>query len=176
MSTDWYVMRTIPGKEQEAIELTEKKISHKLWDCCRILRKQQLFRIHGEYTVSKKEMFPGYIFIRTKHPEMLTEELKKSREFPQLIGNQQIAIVPVEPDDLRFLESVCGQELTHDMKLSTVEVDNEGQVQNADGVLKPYVGRITRQRLRHRYVTANVVLFNRQENILFGIRMDGDPE
>lgn len=42
------------------------------------------------------------------------------------------------------------------------------------GALKPYVGRIIRQ--RHRYVTAEVPLFNRIENVLFGIRLEGDPE
>ena len=64
----------------------------------------------------------------------------------------------------------------HDMKLSTVEVDDEGQVKSAAGVLKPYLNQITRQRLRHRYVTARVRLFNRQEDVLFGIRMEGDPK
>ncbi|GFI48956.1 hypothetical protein IMSAGC020_00151 [Lachnospiraceae bacterium] len=83
--------------------------------------------------------------------------------------------MPVEGEDLRFLENVCGRNLAHDMRLSTVCVDEEGQVRSATGALKPYVGRITRQRLRHRYVTAEVPLFNRKENVLFGIRVDGDP-
>lgn len=105
----------------------------------------------------------------------MAEELKKARQFPHLVGNQGDNLVPVEDKDLRFLENVCGKELAHDMRLSTVRVDEGGQVQNASGALEPYVGWITRQRLRHRYVTAEVPLFNRRENVLFGIRLDGDP-
>lgn len=176
MNTNWCVMRTIPGKEAEAAALMEKKISRKLWDFLRILRKQQLFRTKGMYLLSKKEMFPGYIFVHTESPKELKKELEKSRQFLQLVGSRRIDIVPVEPKDLKFLEDVCGENLAHDMKLSTVQVDGEGQVKSAAGALEPYLNHITRQRLRHRYVTARVSLFNRQEDVLFGIRVEGDPK
>lgn len=171
----WYVMRTIKGKEQDAASLLDRRIDHTLWQSCRILKKQQLFRTQGSYLLSRKDMFPGYIFIYTEFSMELAEELKKSRKFPQLVGNQLDGLVPVEEADLYFLENVCGKNLGHDMGLSTVQVDGKGCVQSANGALKPYVGRIIRQRLRHRYVTAEVPLFNRCENVLFGIRMEGDP-
>ena len=175
MNEKWHVMRTIPGKESEAVALMESKINRALWQDCRILKKQQLFRTQGRYLLSRKDMFPGYIFVHTEFPDELRDELRKARQFPQLVGSQMEELVPVEKDDLLFLEKVCGKELTHDMRLSTVQVDEAGLVRSASGALKSYVGRITRQRLRHRYVTAEVLLFNRRENVLFGIRMDGDP-
>lgn len=175
MNRKWHVMRTIPGREPEAAALLERKVSHILWSDCRILKKQQLFRMQGSYFLSRKDMFPGYIFVCTKFPEELVGELRKAREFPQLVGNQMKEMIPIEEMDLHFLENVCGKDLVHDMWLSTVRVDDDGQVRSASGALEPYVGRITRQRLRHRYVTAEVPLFNRVENILFGIRVEGDP-
>jgi transcription antitermination factor NusG len=175
MDRRWHVMRTIPGKEAEMTDLLERKVNHELWRDCRILRKQQLFRTQGRYLLGRKNMFPGYIFINTEFPKELEKELRKARQFPKLLGSAAGDIVPVEEEDLRFLEDVCGRDLAHDMRLSTVRVDEEGQVRSASGALKPYVGRITRQRLRHRYVTAEVPLFNRRENVLFGIRVDGDP-
>lgn len=195
----WYVLRTVPGYEQEAAELMEKKISRKLWEQCRILKKQQLFRTQGKYLLSRKDLFPGYVFVRTGSPGELAKELARAKRFPQMVGNYRADIVlaarnncradialaardncradfvPVEPEDLHFLENVCGKDLEHEMRLSTVRVDEEGQVQSAVGVLEPYVGRITRQRLRHRYVTAEVPLFSRLAEVLFGIRIDGDP-
>lgn len=178
MSADWYVMRAIPGKETDAVMILEKKIERRLWIQCRILKKQQLFRSQGRYLLSRKELFPGYVFIETETPENLMEELQKAKKFPQIIGNRNdrnVQFVPVEEKDLWFLKNVCGRELEHDMWLSTVRVDGEGRVESATGALRPYLGRITRQRLRHRYVTAEVPLFNRVENILFGIRIKGDP-
>ncbi len=171
----WYVMRTVLGKEQEACALVEKKIDQSLWECCRILKKQQLFRTQGRYLLCRKEMFPGYIFVETRFPGELAEELQKARQFPQLIRSGRAELVSIEPEDLRFLINVCGRKLAQDMKLSTVEVDEKGQVKSAAGVLAPYLNQITRQRLRHRYVMARVQLFNRQEEVLFGIRMEGDP-
>jgi len=175
MNRKWFVIHTFPGREAQAAALVERKISHVLWQDCRILKKQQLFRVQGKYLLSRKDMFPGYIFICTEFPTELSEELGKARQFPQLVGGVMDGLVPVEDEDLHFLENVCGKELTHDMRLSTVQVDEAGQVRSASGALEPYIGKITRQRLRHRYVTAEVPLFNRQENVLFGIRMAGDP-
>lgn len=173
---DWYVMHTVPGKEKEAVELLEKKIDHKLWESCRVLRKQQLFRIRGSYVLSRKEMFPGYIFIATAAPKLLLEELKKARSFPQIIGDTKEEIAAVEQEDLVFLRNVCGDELEQDMELSTVQVDSEGHVVETTGVLKPYLGNVVRQRLRQRYVIAKVPLFQREEEVLFGIRLDGDEK
>jgi len=175
MNRKWYVLRTIPGKEPEAAELLAGKLSHTLWQACRILKKQQLFRTQGGYLLSRKDMFPGYLFICTDSPQELAKELKKARQFPQLTGSPAEELIPIEDEDLKFLEHVCGKDLEHDMGLSTVRVDGQGQVESARGALEPYIGRITRQRLRHRYVTAEVPLFNRRENVLFGIRLDGDP-
>ena len=175
MDRRWHVMRTIPGKEAEMTDLLERKVNHELWRDCRILRKQQLFRTQGRYLLGRKDMFPGYIFIETTSPKDLEKELQKARLFPQLIGNGEAELVPIEPEDFLFLENVCGTKLANDMRLSTVSVDREGKVKSAAGALKPYIGRITRQRLRHRYVTAEVQLFNRVENVLFGIRVEGDP-
>lgn len=175
MNRKWYVMCTIPGKEPEAAALLVRKVSRTLWQDCRILKKQQLFRTQGIYLLTRKDLFPGYLFIHTDCPEELAKELQKSRPFPQLICGKTENLVPIEDEDLKFLKHVCGRDLAHDMRLSTVRVDGQGQVRSATGALEPYIGRITRQRLRHRYVTAEVPLFNRNENVLFGIRLEGDP-
>lgn len=171
---NWYVMRTIPGKEAEAVELIEQKISRPLWDTCRILKKHQLYRIQGQYVRNIKDMFPGYIFVRTDFPKELAGSLRRSRQFPQLVGSQQVDIVPVEEKDLRFLKDICGEDLEHDMGLSTVEVDEEGHITEAKGALAPYMKRVTKQRLRHRFVVAKVALFNREEDVLFGVKLQKD--
>ena len=170
----WYVMRTVPGREEKAAELLEKKVDRRLWENCRILKKQQLFRIHGKYVINRKELFPGYLFVETASPERLAEELERSREFPNLLGETRAGVARVEEDDLRFLRNACGDSLEKDMELSTVQVDEEGQVRDAAGTLKTYLPNVVRQRLRQRYVIARVPLFNRMENVLFGIRLEED--
>lgn len=170
----WYVMHTVPGKEQEAGALVERTIDKGLWKQRRVLKKQKLFRAQGKLFLNTEILFPGYIFVKSEDPDKLQQELEKSREYPKLIGNERIEIVPVEEKDLKFLQSVCGKELEKPMSLSKVEVDEEGNLTHVGGILKKYEGQITRQRLRKRYVLAEVELFQRKEDVLFGIYLPGD--
>ena len=146
----WYVMRTVPGKEQEAGALMERTIDNNLWRQWRVLKKQKLFRTQGKLFLNTEIMFSGYIFIKSEYPDRLQQELEKSREYPKLMGNKQIEIVPVEEKDLKFLQSVCGKELENPMSLSKVESDEEGNLTHVGGILKKYEGQITRRRLRKR--------------------------
>lgn len=179
MSEKWYVLQAVPGREREAAELFERKISRKLWTHCRILYKQQLFRIHGGYVLGRREMFPGYLFVKTDRPEALADALGQARQFPQAVGfspegRRKELLTPVEQGDLAFLQNVCGTELGHDMALSTVEVDGGGQVKSARGALSAYRHQIKKQRLNKRFVIASIPLFNRQAEVLFGIKLAGD--
>lgn len=170
----WYVMRTVPGKEQKAVELMERRLDHRLWKRWRILKKQKLFRVKGLLFLNTEDMFPGYIFVETEHPKELREEMEKSREYPKMLGNLKTEIIPVEEKDLEFLKNVCGMELDRPMALSMVEADEEGNLIHISGILEKYENRITRKRLRKRYVLAEIDLFCRKEDVLFGICMPGD--
>ena len=171
---NWFVMRTVPEKEQQAIGLIQRRLDNKLWKQCRVLRKQKLLRSSGRLFMYTEDMFPGYIFVQTDCPDELQEELNKARDFPKLIGNRYVDIVPVEDEDLAFLKSVCGEELQKEMELSKVQTDEEGMIRRIDGILKPYGDKIVKKRLRGRYVLVNVKLFNREEDVLFGIRLETD--
>lgn len=171
---NWYVMRTVPNEEEHAVELMQRVLTQDLWIQCRILKKQKLFRSGGQLLLQTEILFPGYIFIQTNTPCELQEELNKAKQFPKLIGNQSRYIVSVEDEELRFLKSICGENLQYDMGLSRVQVDDDGNLIKTEGVLQPYMSMITRQRLRKRYVLASVTLFNRKEDILFGVFLSGD--
>lgn len=170
----WYVMRTVPGSEEEAVRLMERVLDHKLWKQCRILKKERLFRIRGQYVVNQQAMFPGYILIETNRPKGLLEELEKARAFPKILGDGVKELVPLEADDLDFLQSVCGENLNKVMGLSNIEVDAEGQICGVQGILEPYAEQIQMQRLRKRFVVVKVYLFNREQKVLFGVKMSDD--
>lgn len=176
--TNWYVMRTSPGREEEALELIGRTVDRRLWEQCRILRKKKLFRVDGRLILNVESMFPGYIFVKTEDPEQLQIELEKSREYPKLVGENisfgKNGLIPVETEDLAFLKSICGENLQRTMELSPVEVDADGNITHVAGVLKAYERRIVRKRLRKRYVLAEVPLFHRKERILFGVCLPGD--
>lgn len=171
---NWYAMRTVPDQEEVAVDLIRRTVDPSLWEACRVLQKQKLFRADGKLILDTERMFPGYIFLKTDRIHEIVEILGRSREYPRLLGNVENQTVRIEEEDLAFLKQVCGEELEQTMGLSEVETDKEGNLVRIKGILKPYSERIVRKRLRKRYVLAEVGLFGRQETVLFGIRLPGD--
>ena len=43
----WYVLKTVPGKEQEAADLIRRAVTPGLFKECRVLRKIKVFRSGG---------------------------------------------------------------------------------------------------------------------------------
>lgn len=170
----WYVMRAVPEHEREAAALLGTVVDHRLWNQYRILKKERLLRLRGQYVSNEYDLFPGYLFIETNHKEELAEELQRARAFPKLIGNGTKELVAVELEDLKFLQNVCGEELGNVMGLSTVEADEEGNICKVQGILEPYLEQVRKQRFRKRFVVVKVPLFHRMQDILFGIRTKQD--
>ena len=171
---NWYAMKTMTEKEEEAAELIRRTIPTSLWEACTILQKKKLFRADGKLILSMEKMFPGYLFLQTDRIQDVSEMLKRSREYPHLLGEGGGQAVRMEEKDLAFLKQVCGEQLDQPMGLSQVEADEEGNLIRVEGILRPYSQKIVRKRLRKRYVLAEVGLFGRRETVLFGICLPGD--
>lgn len=170
----WYVLRTVPEREQLAAELLERVISHRLWTHCRILKKIKVFRSGGALHLLEERMFPGFLFIKTEHPAELEKSLKQARKFPQLVGMVNDVIVPVEDVDLDFLKNVCGEELQDAMGITRVILGEDNRIIRADGVLSHYLNQVVKLNLRKRFAMVDVRLFNREQTVLFGVCLEQD--
>ena len=118
---NWYAMKTMSEKEEEAAELIRRTLPPSLWESCTILRKKKLFRADGKLILSMEKMFPGYLFLQTDRIQDVSEMLKRSREYPHLLGEGGGQAVRMEEKDLAFLKQVCGEQLDQPMGLSQVE-------------------------------------------------------
>lgn len=124
-------------------------------------------------------MFPGYLFIRSAHPEQLHKQLQKSREFPQFVifGKDRTGedeLVPVSVQDLSFLQQVCGRSLQSVMGITNITLGDDKQLLEVKGVLERYVDLVVKWNLHKRVAVVQVPLFNRRQEILFGIRLKQD--
>ena len=174
----WYALFTVPGKEQEAAELLEQAVSRDFWMCCRVPRKVKVFRSGGILHLVEGVMFPGYLFVLTDHPDGLSDELKKARKFPHFIGSSAKPsgemLTPVEEEDLRFLQDVCGESLQRPMGVTKITLNEENKIIQADGVLDHYRDRIVKLNLHKRFAIVEIELFNRTQEVLFGVRLEQD--
>ena len=134
---NWYAMKTMPEKEEEAAELIRRTIPPSLWKSCTILQKKKLFRADGKLILSMEKMFPGYLFLQTDWIQDVSKMLKRSREYPHLLGEGGGQAVRMEEKDLAFLKQVCGEQLDQPMGLSQVEADEEGNLIRVEGILRP---------------------------------------
>lgn len=169
----WYVLRTAEKKEQDAAELLNRVVDRALWSECRILRKLKVFRSGGALHLLEEVLFPGYVFIRTGRPKELAGELQKSREFPQFLTGEE-PFAALAPEDLAFLQEVCGENLQRPMGVTRIVLDKNNCITRAEGVLSPYLDRIIKLNLRKRFAIVEVPLFNRSQPVLFGLRLPQD--
>lgn len=177
-SGKWYVLRAREGREEAAADLLVKKCRDGLLDSCRVLKKCQLLRSGGRFYPIERLLFPGYVLVQTADPEGLCELVLRSREFPQPGEDGSIqkrpVMIPVEQEDMEFLQSVCGPRLSHEMGISRVHVDENRCITDAKGAIVPYLDRIRKVNLHKRYALVEVPLFQRSETILFPIELEQD--
>ena len=166
----WYVLKTIPGKEQKAAALIRRAVTPGLWEECRVLKKIKVFRSGGMLRFPEEVMFPGYVFVRASAPKALEEELKRSRDFPQFPS-----VTPVEAADLAFLKDVCGEDLQRPMGVTRLTLDGDGRIIRADGILSGYLDQMTKLNLHRRFALVETALFNRVQSVLFGVTLEQDP-
>ena len=170
----WYVLSTEAGKEAEALELLERVVSHKWWSQCRIPKKLKVFRSGGILHLVEDVMFSGYLFIQSAYAKELETELNKARKFPQFIGAGKKFITPVEAADLRFLQDVCGENLKQVMGVTRIILNEENRIVRAEGVLNHYQDQIVKLNLHKRFAVVEVELFNRRQEVLFGVSLEQD--
>lgn len=166
----WYVLSTVSGREQEAAELLKRKMDRTLWSECSILKKVRVFRSGGILHLLEDVMFPGYVLIKTDCPEKLAGKLRQSPDFPQ--GTEQM--IPLEPADLSFLQSVCGENLQRPMGVTRICLGGDNQIVRADGVLAGFLNQIVKLNLHKRFAIVEVKLFNRRQAVLFGVQLEQD--
>lgn len=170
----WYVLSAVSGREQEAAELLELVISHDWWNICCVPRKTKVFRSGGALHLVDAVMFPGYIFVKTEFPKELSRELLRARKLPQFVSSDDRLLVPVEERDLQFLKDVCGENLQQVMGVTRLFLNGENKILEAKGILRHYLENIVKLNLHKRFAAVEIELFNRKQEILFGLQLEQD--
>ena len=104
----WYVIQTVTGKEEELITFIRTILSRELYTDCFVIKTEWMKRLGGEWQVQVRPLFPGYVFIDTKMPEILFFELKSVPRFSKLLGNGKNEFIAVNESEKRFLEILTG--------------------------------------------------------------------
>lgn len=179
----WYVIQTITGKEQDLVDTIKQVMicERKKYQRCFVVYQECAYRTHGAPEFHIEPLFPSYVFVETETPEEFFLELKRVPRMSKLLGadgcfwsihkEEEIFLC----DMLEESEKKAGtsKELPYLIYPSLVQVDEDGHIIKAEGILGKYMGKIVKQRLRKRSVIIEIPFCGKMRRVRLGIRLEG---
>ena len=172
----WYAIQTVTGNEEEAIGSIRKMVDKDVYEDCFLLKREAVWRIQGACKVHVERLFPGYVFVSTESPKELYQQLKGVSSYTKILGKEEEEFYPVSAEEEGFLKELLNGDEEYTVRLSPVEVDEQGEIVECGRPLEGYLDRVIKKRIRLRYVIIRVHLFGRDREILMGIRLGGDED
>lgn len=171
----WYVIQTITGKEIELVSVIDRVLAKDSYKTCFVIQRECVWRIEGRCRVHIKPLFPSYVFVETDTPEAFFFALKRVPKLTKLLGGDG-TFWGVQKEEEALLRRLMGDEPGYIVRRSPVKVDSEGLIVSAEGVLKDYLDRIVKKRLRKRVVVIEIPFLGRKRLVEIGVRVAGDEE
>lgn len=169
----WYVIQTETGHEQLLIEML-KKLPGQTKDNCFYIKREEVWRIGGEYKIHEEMMFPGYVFIQTQRPEKLYHSLKQIPRLTKILGKEEYDFHPLPKEEEYFLKRLLNDDKDNTVRLSKVQTDEEGNIISCDKPLRYFEPCVIKKRIRQRFVIIRITLLGRDREVKLGICLEGD--
>ncbi len=171
----WYVIQTITGKEMETAGVIRKMLMERSYRRCFVIRHECVWRLGGELKIHTEPLFPSYVFIETDTPEAFFYELKRGPKLTKLLRSEE-SFWTVDREEERFLRDLIGVDPEYVIRRVLVRVNETGEIEEAEGVLRSNLGRIVKKRLRKRVVVIEIPFLGEMRLFPIGIRLEGDRQ
>ena len=76
----WYVLQCRAGREAEMVNSLNQHLSREALEEAFYFQSERLWRSEGSWKRQKKELFPGYVFLQSENPGLLSEALEEYRQ------------------------------------------------------------------------------------------------
>lgn len=163
----WYVLQVRTGTEESIRLQCRNNISEAVLEDCFISYYEEKRRIRGKWTIQKKVLFPGYLFVVTKNKERLSDALKNVIGLTKLIGTGN-EIVPISDEERDFLLSFGGEDQIVGMSEGVIENDKviitKGPLMGKEG----YIRKIDRHK---RKAWLEIRMFGKEQKIEVGVEI-----
>lgn len=163
----WYVVQVRTGTEENIRTQCLRKISSEILERCFILYYEEKKHIRGEWTVQKKVLFPGYVFVVTEDMEKLHESLKSVIGLTRMIGTGR-EIVPISEEERQFLLDFGGEKQMVPVSVGIIE---NAVTKIRSGPLKGKEGLIRKIDRHKRKAWLEMEMFGRKQEIQVGLEI-----
>lgn len=163
----WYVLQVRTGTEESIRLQCRNKISEAVLERCFIPYYEEKRRIRGEWTLQKKVLFPGYVFVITDELDELYQSLKNVIGLTKLIGTGQ-EIVPLTEEERESLLEFGGEDQIVEMSEGIIAdskiIVTKGPLIGKEG----YIKRIDRHK---RKAWLEIEMFGRKQMVEVGVEI-----
>ncbi len=81
----WYVLQCRVGREAEMVNSLNQHLSREALEEAFYFQSERLWRSEGSWKRQKKELFPGYVFLQSENPGLLSEALEEYRQIVRIM-------------------------------------------------------------------------------------------
>ena len=167
----WYVVKCRSGDEEMLLRFCRTRLSPGALEGAFRFRCERFWRSDGAWRRVERDMFPGYVFLQSARPELLSEEIKNYQAILPVLGEPGY-LIPVYREEENHLRQLCGEQ--HVLGLSYGYRDRErGCDRITKGPLKAVGFRILAIDWHRRFARVEVPLARRTAVMWAGVAFDG---
>ncbi len=163
----WYVMQVQTGSEEKIQLQCERLISESVLEKCFIPYYEEQRKLHGEWKLLKKVLFPGYVFVITDDLEKLWYALKRVQGLTKLLGTDG-EMIPLSDEEVDFMLRFGGDKQVVEISKGVFE---GSKVKILSGPLVGKEGLIKKIDYHKRRATLEMEMFGRMQVIRLGLEV-----
>ena len=166
----WYVLQCRAGKEAEIVHSLNQHLDRRSLEEAFYFQSERLWRVDGSWKRQIKELFPGYIFLQSEHPGLLSKALEEYRQIVRIM-EEPGDLISVYPEEEAYLRGLCGQD--HLLSLSYGYKD---RVTGCSRITRgPLAGRENQVKTfdwHRRFAKMEISIGNRKASVWAGLALD----
>lgn len=105
----WYVIQVINGREDVMRERIERVVPASAMQEIFYPQYQTEIKVHGEWIVTTKPLFPGYLICDTADPRTVQQYLLRMDDFARVLS-QDGQFVPLAKEETQLIGSFTNRE------------------------------------------------------------------
>lgn len=165
----WYVIQTLGGEEEKTADMIRKTVSSSYMEECFVPKRERMKKFHGSWNKVDEVLFQGYVFVISKRPEKLYQELRQIPKLTRILGSERNYFTPLNKEEEYLVQEIGNR--NHKAEISKIQVWGGKQICVIEGPLKNYTGNVVKVDLHKREVQVKINFMGRKMKLYLGIEM-----
>lgn len=164
----WYVLKCREGQEETILRSCRQHLSGEALTEAFLFRCERLWKSGGIWKRVEKDMFPGYVFLESSRPDLLSRELDQYRPILTVLEEDGY-LISVYQDEEESLRALCGNR--HFLPLS-YGYKKDGIDHITEGPLRDMGGMIRKVDWHKRYAQVEIPIARKNALVWAGVGLD----